>query len=64
MAKKKMTMRRWEKSPMDAAEDKKLRAKGIKEGSKADNAADRKALDAFNRKHFGTTKAKKRAKRR
>ena len=49
MAKKMMTMKEWEKSPMDKAEDKKLRKKGIKEGSKKDNAMDKKALAAYNK---------------
>jgi hypothetical protein len=47
---KKLTMKEWEKSAMDKKEDKKLRAKGVKEGSKKDQAADRKALKAYNKK--------------
>lgn len=50
MAKGKMTMKEWEKSSMDKKEDKKLRAKGIKEGSKKDVAMDKKALAAYNKK--------------
>lgn len=46
MPKKKMTMEQWEKSPMDKAKDKKM---GYKEGSKADNAADKKALAKVNK---------------
>lgn len=49
-ASKKMSMKEWEKSPMDKKEDKKLRAKGIKEGSKKDVAMDKKALAAYNKK--------------
>jgi len=44
---KKMTMKEWEKSPMDKKLDKKH---GLKEGSKKDNAADKKALAAYNKK--------------
>ena len=47
---KKMTMAEWERSPMDIAKDKKLRAKGIKEGSKEDMKMDKKALAAYNAK--------------
>lgn len=47
---KKMTMAEWERSPMDKAKDKKLKAKGIKEGSKKDMAMDKKALAAYNKK--------------
>jgi len=47
---KKMSMSQWEKSPMDKAKDKKLAAKGIKEGSKKDNIADKKALAKINKK--------------
>jgi hypothetical protein len=43
----KMTMKQWESSSMDKALDKK---NGYKEGSKEDNAADRKALAAYNSK--------------
>lgn len=43
----KMTMKQWESSSMDKAEDKKL---GYKEGSKEDNKADKKALAAYNSK--------------
>jgi len=46
----KMTMKQWEKSPMDKKMDKKLAAKGIKEGSKKDTAMDKKALKAYNAK--------------
>lgn len=46
----KMSMKEWEKSSMDKKEDKKLRAKGIKEGSKKDVAMDKKALAAYNKK--------------
>jgi hypothetical protein len=46
----KMSMKEWEKSPMDKKEDKKLRVKGIKEGSKKDVAMDKKALAAYNKK--------------
>jgi len=47
---KKMSMKQWEASPMDKAKDKKLAAKGIKEGSKKDTMADKKALAKINRK--------------
>lgn len=47
---KKLTMKQWEKSPMDKKEDAKLRKKGIKEGSKKDSAMDKKALAAYNKK--------------
>jgi hypothetical protein len=47
---KMMSMKDWEKSSMDKKEDKKLRAKGIKEGSKKDMAMDKKALAAYNKK--------------
>ena len=46
----KMTMKQWEKSPMDKKLDKKMAAKGIKEGSKKDMAMDKKALKAYNAK--------------
>jgi len=46
----KMTMKQWEKSSMDKKMDKKLAAKGIKEGSKKDVAMDKKALKAYNAK--------------
>ena len=49
-APKKMSMKDWEKSPMDKKMDKKAAAKGIKEGSKKEQAMDRKALAAFNKK--------------
>lgn len=44
---KKMTMKQWEKSPMDKKKDKQM---GYKEGSKADKAADKKGLAAVNKK--------------
>lgn len=47
---KKLTMKEWEKSSMDKAKDAKLRKKGIKEGSAKDNAMDKKALAAYNKK--------------
>lgn len=47
---KKMSMKAWEKSPMDKKMDKKLKAKGVKEGSKKDVAMDKKALKAYNAK--------------
>lgn len=48
MAKKpKVTMKQWEGSSADKKMDKKL---GYKEGSKKDNAADRKAVAALNKK--------------
>jgi len=47
---KKMSMKEWEKSPMDKKMDKKLAAKGVKEGSKKDMAMDKKALAAYNKK--------------
>lgn len=50
MAKGKMTMAQFEKSSIDKAMDKKLRAKGVKEGSKKDVAMDKKALAAYNKK--------------
>lgn len=43
----KMTMKQWEASSMDKKLDKQL---GYKEGSKEDNAADKKALKAYNSK--------------
>ena len=50
MAKGKMTMAEWERSPMDKKKDAALRKKGIKEGSKKDVAMDKKALAAYNKK--------------
>lgn len=47
MAKAKMTMKKWEGSKADKAEDKK---NGFKEGSKKDNAADRAAVKKINAK--------------
>lgn len=47
---KKMSMKDWEKSPMDKAQDKKLKAKGVKEGSKKDMMMDKKGLKAYNAK--------------
>lgn len=47
---KKMTMKGWEKSPMDKKKDAALRKKGVKEGSKKDMAMDKKALAAYNKK--------------
>jgi hypothetical protein len=44
---KKMTMKEWEKSPMDKKLDKKH---GFKEGSTKDTAADKKALASYNKK--------------
>lgn len=44
-----MTMKEWEKSPMDKAKDKKLRKKGVKEGSAKDMAMDKAALAKHNR---------------
>jgi len=46
--KKKMTMKQYEKSSMDKKADK--AGKHGKEGSAKDNAADRKALKAINKK--------------
>jgi len=46
----KMSMAEWERSSMDKAKDKKLRAKGVKEGSKKDVAMDKKGLAAYNKK--------------
>lgn len=45
-----MSMSQWENSSMDKTKDKKLAAKGIKEGSKKDNAADKKGLAKVNKK--------------
>ena len=56
MAKGKMTMAEWERSPMDKKKDAALKKKGIKEGSKKDMAMDKKALAAYNAK---AAKAKK-----
>ena len=47
MAKKPMSIKQWEKSSMDKKLDKKS---GLKEGSKKEQAADRKALAAYNKK--------------
>lgn len=47
MAKKKMTMKRWEGSKADAKMDKKL---GYAEGSAKDNAADKKAVAKLNKR--------------
>ena len=47
---KKMTMRDWEKSPMDKKKDAALKKKGVKEGSKKDMAMDKKGLAAYNKK--------------
>ncbi len=47
---KKMSMKEWEKSPMDKKMDKKLKAKGVKEGSKKDVEMDKKGLKAYNKK--------------
>lgn len=44
---KKMTMKKWEGSAADRKMDKKL---GFKEGSKKDNAADRKAVAKINKR--------------
>jgi len=46
---KALTMKQWEKSPMDAKLDKSGRHG--KEGSPKDMAADKKALAAYNKKH-------------
>lgn len=56
MAKGKMTMAEWERSPMDKKKDAALRKKGIKEGSKKDVAMDKKGLAAYN---ANAAKAKK-----
>jgi hypothetical protein len=56
MAKGKMTMAEWERSPMDKKKDAALRKKGIKEGSPKDMAMDKKELAAYNKK---VAKAKK-----
>lgn len=45
---RKMSMRQWEKSSMDAKADKS--GKHGKEGSAKDKAADKKALKAYNKK--------------
>lgn len=50
MAKGKMTMAEWERSPMDKKKDAALKKKGVKEGSKKDMAMDKKALAAYNKK--------------
>jgi hypothetical protein len=47
---KKMSMKEWEKSPMDKKMDKKLAAKGIKEGSKKEQAMDRAAMKKYEKK--------------
>lgn len=47
MAKKKMTLKAWEGSPADKRQDK---ATGFKEGSKRDNALDKKAVEKINKK--------------
>jgi hypothetical protein len=47
---KKMTMAEWERSPMDKAKDKKMKAKGVKEGSAKDMAMDKKGLASYNKK--------------
>jgi hypothetical protein len=47
---KKMSMKEWEKSPMDKKIDAKMKKKGVKEGSKKDMAMDKKALAAYNAK--------------
>lgn len=47
MAKAKMTAEKWEKSSMDAKADK--AGKHGKEGSAKDKAADKKAIDAYNK---------------
>lgn len=46
--KKKMTLKAWERSPADKRADKS--GKHGKEGSAKDKAADRKAVNAINRK--------------
>jgi|LakMenEpi03Aug12_release.lakeMendotaPanAssembly.Ray.scaffolds.fasta_scaffold5022488_1 hypothetical protein len=56
MAKGKMTMAQWERSPMDKKKDAALRKKGVKEGSKEDVKMDKKGLAAYNTK---VAKAKK-----
>lgn len=50
MAKGKMTMAEWERSPMDKKKDAALKKKGVKEGSKKDMALDKKGLAAYNAK--------------
>lgn len=50
MHKGKMTMKEWEKSPMDKKKDAALKKKGVKEGSKKDMAMDKAALAAYNKK--------------
>jgi len=47
---RKMTMKEWEKSPMDKKIDAKMKKKGVKEGSKKDMEMDKKALAAYNKK--------------
>lgn len=47
MAKKPMTMKQWEKSPMDKKADK--GGKHGKEGSAKDRAADKKGMMAYNK---------------
>lgn len=47
MAKKPLSMKQWEKSSMDKKHDAKS---GLKEGSKKEQAADRKALAAYNKR--------------
>lgn len=47
---KKMSMKEWERSPMDKKKDAALKKKGIKEGSKKDMEMDKKGLKAYNKK--------------
>lgn len=46
---KKMTMKAYEKSTADAKADKAEAKRGVKEGSKADLTADKKALAKINK---------------
>ena len=50
---KKMSMKDWEKSPMDKAKDTKLLKKGVKEGAKKDKEMDKKGLAAYNKGRKG-----------
>ena len=49
----KLSMQQWEHSKMDAEADKKAKGKYGKEGSKTEQAHDRKLLNAYNKKHGG-----------
>lgn len=46
----KMTMAEWERSPMDKKKDAAAKKKGIMEGSRKEQAMDKKALAAYNKK--------------